>query len=97
MKPIIYPLCAMAGIIAGCFIARIIFATTDPETKPAHADLPPGWKLQSDGAQWKWVDTEGWSWTPLETRQQAIENRLSLIGAWNDGKRWKGANGGNLV
>lgn len=43
-------------------------------SKPRHTDMPPGWKLQTGGGEWRWVAPDGSSWIPLDSRQEAIDN-----------------------
>ena len=48
--------------------------TKNPEKFSIANVMPPGWKLQTDGKEWRWVDAAGGSWLPLPSRKRAIEN-----------------------
>ena len=43
-------------------------------TVEVKTNMPPGWRLQTDGKEWRWVDANGGSWLPLSSRERAIKN-----------------------
>lgn len=58
-------------------ITNLTNVAGSPNTHPpvaAKSEMPPGWKLQTDGKEWRWLDALGAGWVPLKTREEAISN-----------------------
>jgi len=65
---------AVMRMMVLCLLLLLTIGCCSEKGGDARDTMPPGWHLETDGSQWRWVKPNGDIWLPLKSKKQAIEN-----------------------